>query len=125
MYTPLLNQINLEILISYNLCNSVKSKYCITEQCSNKPKNNEKLCGKHLNSKNIIYFKNDLEKQIEDIDINNLDCEEEDEKKKIYNKAELYDIISNKALWSISILFIKKLFLVGSRLNTLTHFVYP
>lgn len=84
-------------LFNNNLCNSVKSKYCTTEQCNNKPKKNEKLCGKHLNSKNIIYFKNDLEKQIEDIDINSLDCEneEEDEKKKIYNKAELYDIISN------------------------------
>lgn len=88
-------------LFNNNLCNSVKSKYCITEQCNNKPKNNEKLCGKHLNSKNIIYFKNNLEEQIEHIDINGLNCEDEEdddainEKKKIYNKKELYDIISN------------------------------
>jgi len=90
-------------LFNENLCNSVKSKYCTTEQCSNKPKKNEKLCGKHLNSKNIIYFKNDLEKQIENIDINstkddilnNEDDDELNDKKKIYNKGELYDIISN------------------------------
>ena len=84
-------------LFNNNLCNSVKSKCCTTEQCSNKPKNNEKLCGKHLNSKNIIYFNNSLQEQIEHIDINGLDSQndDEDDKKKIYNKGELYDIISN------------------------------
>ena len=75
-------------LFNNNLCNSVKSKYCTTEQCSNKPKNNEKLCGKHLNSKNIIYFKNDLEKQIEHIDINGLNCEDEAEE----DDEELFEV---------------------------------
>jgi len=90
-------------IFNSNLCNSVKSKTCITEQCNNKPKCNEKLCGRHLNSKNIIYFSNHITEQIEKIDINNLDVDKElfsedlclDEKKKIYEKDELYDIISN------------------------------
>jgi hypothetical protein len=38
------------------LCFSVKSKSCLNEQCLNKPKQNETLCGVHLNSKNLLLF---------------------------------------------------------------------
>jgi len=71
-------------IFNENFCYSVKSKNSINEQCSNKPKINEKLCGRHLNSKNIIYFK-----KIELIE------EVDDDKKNIYNKDELYNIIAN------------------------------
>ncbi len=39
-----------------NLCYSIKSKHCLNEQCTNKPKLNETLCGKHLNCKNLMLF---------------------------------------------------------------------
>ena len=43
-------------MFNNNLCYSVKSKNCLTEQCTNKRLPDNNLCGRHLNCKNIIYF---------------------------------------------------------------------
>ena len=47
--------------LDIKLCHSVKSKYAINMQCCNKQKSNESLCGKHLNSKTLILYKNNLD----------------------------------------------------------------
>jgi hypothetical protein len=100
--------------INLDLCRSVQNKNNIKLQCNNKPKNNEVLCGKHLNCKNLILFKEindmiDLSADISDnLIINNKSIIEnnesikkdnstniiENEKKKIYSKEELFEIIS-------------------------------
>ena len=95
--------------INLDLCRSVQNKNNTKLQCNNKPKNNELLCGKHLNCKNLILFKeiNDVIDLSDDIS-NNLIIDNEniiennettlniieDEKKKIYSKEELFEIIS-------------------------------
>jgi hypothetical protein len=76
-----------------NLCHSVKNKKTLEIQCSSKPKHNEILCGKHLASKNIILFKNNIN-QVKEI-------EKDDESKKIYSKYELFEKISNNTNLSI------------------------
>ncbi len=107
------------------LCYSIKSKSCPNEQCTNKPKNNELLCGVHLNTKNIIYFNNmhtntHVTEQIFDnnnIDQNNtshnmntdmdtaintdINKLEIDNDKVIYDKNELYDVISKNKTISV------------------------
>jgi hypothetical protein len=89
--------------INLTLCRSVQNKNNINIQCNNKPKNNEILCGKHLNCKNLILYKeitiNSLPIEI----VNKLENSEDSEKelKKIYSKEELYEIISNNKPISI------------------------
>lgn len=89
--------------INLTLCRSVQNKNNINIQCNNKPKNNEILCGKHLNCKNLILYKeitiNSLPIEI----VNKLENIEDSEKelKKIYSKEELYEIISNNKPISI------------------------
>ena len=84
--------------INLNLCRSVQSKNNNNIQCSNKPKNNETLCGKHCKSKNIIYYK------IIELNINNSDNliinDNKDDKKNkddkiIYSKEQLFEIVIN------------------------------
>jgi hypothetical protein len=104
-------------MFNENLCHSIKSKGCLNEQCIHKPKKNEKLCGIHLKSKNIIYYitqntqntqntknnitEQDIEKNIDkdiEYDIENDDTNDDtnnEDKLKIYSKDELFDIISN------------------------------
>jgi hypothetical protein len=91
-----------------NLCHSIKGKHNKNEQCCNKPKPNEKLCGVHLKSKNVIFFCKDLdidkifEKNImiDDIDIKDIDIKNIEDKEKIsYTKEDLFDnILQNKYL---------------------------
>jgi hypothetical protein len=94
-------------LFNENLCHSIKSKCCLNEQCSNKPKQNEILCGKHINSKNIIYFvninthnnniinNNIINNDIINNDIINNDIINNDiNTKNIYTTNELFDIIT-------------------------------
>ena len=91
-------------IFNINLCHSVKNKNTLQIQCSNKPKHNEILCGKHLTSKNIILFKDNKEINQE---INQaINLEKDDESKKIYTKYELFEKISNNA--NISIYSIRK-----------------
>jgi len=52
-----------------NLCYSIKSKKCLNEQCTNKIKEPNKLCGKHINTKNIILYQ-DIYNQKHNISIN-------------------------------------------------------
>lgn len=91
-------------IFNENLCHSIKSKNTLHEQCNHKPKTNEKLCGKHLNAKNIVYFKkpekieiNEIEDDEIDIEINDniFDDNIFDDKKMVYSKRDLYNIISN------------------------------
>lgn len=48
------------------LCKSVKSKTFLNVQCCNKAKVGEILCGKHLNSKNIILYKETVNDSVND-----------------------------------------------------------
>ena len=124
--------------INLDLCRSVQNKNNTKLQCNNKPKNNEVLCGKHLNCKNLILYKEinnvidvspdtspdtsldtshnklpdklpdtlpdtSLDTSPDNLIINNENIIEnnvtiiniiEDEKKKIYSKEELFEIIS-------------------------------
>lgn len=83
-------------IFNINLCHSVKNKKTLEIQCSSKSKHNEILCGKHLASKNIILFKNNIvNKEIK------VDIEVDDDSKKIYTKYELFEKISNNTNLSI------------------------
>ena len=76
--------------LNINYCYSVKSKLNITEQCTNKCKQNDLFCGKHLNSKNIILFKTN------NFVINN---DSVDDSLQFYSKEELFDrVLNNKSL---------------------------
>jgi len=81
--------------ININLCRSVQSKTNINIQCNNKPKNDNLLCGKHCNSKKIIYY------NIIELNINNIDNlvvkDDKDDKddKIIYSKEQLFEIVIN------------------------------
>jgi hypothetical protein len=75
--------------LNNNYCYSVKSKSNINEQCTNKCKQNDLFCGKHLNSKNIILFKTNFVSKDESKD------ESFDESKQIYSKDKLFEIITN------------------------------
>jgi len=81
--------------INLNLCRSVQSKNNINIQCNNKPKNDNLLCGKHCNSKKIIYY------NIIELNINNTDNlvvkDDKDDKadKIIYSKEQLFEIVIN------------------------------
>jgi hypothetical protein len=93
-----------------SLCNSVKNKSNLNIQCTNKKKNNEIFCGVHLNSKNPILFKNnldilinsqnikmDLDINIDIVDENNMViCDNKKENKQIYTKSELFEKVLNK-----------------------------
>ena len=104
-------------IFNTNLCHSIKGKYNLNTQCSNKPKNGSNLCGKHINCKNIIYFNLNnlnnielinetfLESPISSPKSNenknkdaNKDANKEDtdeNNKKIYERLELYERIIN------------------------------
>jgi hypothetical protein len=97
-------------LFNINLCHSIKNKNTTHIQCSNKPKNNEVLCGKHLISKNIILF-NDvnviaMNNNIIPMNNNAIAIENNDDSKTIYTKYELFEKISNNT--NISIYSIRK-----------------
>jgi len=79
-------------LINDIQCKSVKNKLSLDKQCCNKAKPNEILCGKHINSKNIIlYDELKLENSTKEVELN----------KDIFNKDELYEKISNNLYISI------------------------
>ena len=100
--------------INLDLCRSVQNKNNTKLQCNNKPKNNEILCGKHLNCKNLILYKginNVIDPSFDpsfDLSSDNLIIDNEniiennentsniieEKKKKIYSKEELFEIIS-------------------------------
>jgi hypothetical protein len=117
-------------IFNSDYCHSVKNKNNINLQCHNKHKPNEIFCGIHLNSTNIILYKNEennnidlndnISKQKKDIDnknIENLDLDIEinnkiyesvivnspikNDDKIIYNKNELFEIISNNLYISV------------------------
>jgi hypothetical protein len=107
-------------LFNSNYCHSVKNKKNIHLQCQNKKKLNENFCGIHLNSSNIILYNfnnnNNIvipenkievnEKNIQDIDINDLLSESIDnisikDDKIIYDKNQLFEIISNNSYISV------------------------
>ena len=91
-----------------NLCHSIKGKSHKNERCCNKPKPNEKLCGVHLKSKNVIFFNKDMDININDIiekniiikDIDPIDIKDIDDKEELaYTKQDLFDkILQNKYL---------------------------
>jgi len=78
--------------INLNLCRSVQSKNNINIQCNNKPKNDNLLCGKHCNSKKIIYY-NIIELNINNTD--NLVVKDDKDDKIIYSKEQLFEIVIN------------------------------
>ena len=102
--------------INNKFCHSVQSKTNLLEQCCNKPKQNEVLCGKHLNSKKVILFSpnvknNNIVNQV----INNIDSTNigtifqkseqiivVKESIKIYTKEELFEKIANNENMSVS-----------------------
>jgi hypothetical protein len=102
------------------LCHSVKNKKCLNEQCSNKPKINEKLCSKHANYKNVVYFADCNNVSVTNNDnLNNLmlinelkskddsdDDLDEINKKIIYTKEQLFDIIQKNK--NISVYSLRK-----------------
>ena len=94
-------------IFNNSLCHSIKGKNNKNEQCCNKPKPNEKLCGVHLKSKNIIFFNKDMNKDmnidniIKDIDIDKIDLKDIDHDKEelSHTKQDLFDkILQNKYL---------------------------
>jgi hypothetical protein len=85
-------------------CKSVKNKLSLDKQCCNKAKPNEILCGKHLNSKNIIIYEN-MENEI-------------DTSKEVFNKEELYEKILNNSY--ISVFSLRKS-IKECKLNTLIN----
>jgi hypothetical protein len=117
-------------MINNGYCHSVKSKNNINLQCQKKHKPNEIFCGIHLNSSNIILYKfeeknvtdtkennnninnlkDDIDKKIDlninkivsdhDLITNNNNIEKNDDKI-IYNKDELFEIISNNTYISV------------------------
>ena len=114
-----------------SLCNSIKNKSNLNIQCTNKKKNNEIFCGTHLNSKNPILFKNNLDILINsenikmDLDIN-IDIVDEnnmiihDDKKhikEIYTKSELFEKVLNKE--NLSVFTLRK----SIKYNGLSQFI--
>ena len=115
-------------IFNSNYCHSVKSKNNKNLQCQNKHKPNQIFCGIHLNSTNIILYKVeennidiknniDIENNIIE-NINNQKIDKEDiinqieesininssiknDDKIIYNKNELFEIISNNSYISV------------------------
>jgi len=73
-------------LFNNNFCHSVKNKNNIELQCNNKCKENEILCGVHLNCKNVILYHN---------------VDENKENKIIYSKDELFKLILNDSYINI------------------------
>ena len=96
-------------MIEFNieLCHSVKSKNAKNTQCCNKKKDNENLCGKHLNAKEIIlysdYFKLFSESFTKNLVIITEHNDEiiENENKDIYSKDILFEKIFNNEYISI------------------------
>ena len=117
--------LNFNIMFNTNLCHSIKGKYNLNTQCSNKPKNGSNLCGKHINCKNIIYFNlnnlnnidlinnindinetflespisspknNKIKDKDKDKDKDKIKDNDKDNDKKIYERLELYERIIN------------------------------
>lgn len=114
-------------IFNETLCHSVKSKNCLTEQCSSKQLLNN-LCGKHSKSKKIILYNdynpiNLLEQCIEipmnfsvkevkfsstTVPENNVCIENKNniDNKIVYNKDELFDIIQKNK--NISVFSLRK-----------------
>ena len=115
-------------IFNTNYCHSVKSKNNKNLQCQNKHKPNQIFCGIHLNSTNIILYKveekniidnkkifseinneieieesiNEIEKSINDLEKGiNIDSSIKDDDKIVYNKNELFEIISNNSYISV------------------------
>jgi len=113
-------------IFNTNYCHSVKSKNNKNLQCQNKHKPNQIFCGIHLNSTNIILYKveekniidnkkiffeinNEIEESINEIEesINqlekaiNINSSIKDDDKIVYNKNELFEIISNNSYISV------------------------
>ena len=95
-----------ELPFNILLCRSIKSKVDIHLQCCNKPKDNGLFCGIHLKSNNIILY-NSTVNNMNNINIDeskadskkqklNEDTEDDADKKKIYEKNELFEIILDK-----------------------------
>ena len=98
-----------ELPFNILLCRSIKSKVDTHLQCCNKPKDNGLFCGIHLKSNNIILYnstinninninninKDDLKTDTKKQKLND-DTEEDVDKKKIYEKNELFEIILDK-----------------------------
>jgi hypothetical protein len=91
------------------LCRSIKSKADTHLQCCNKPKDNGLFCGIHSKSNNIILYgstinninnmnniNNDVLKTDNKKQKLNEDTEDDADKKKIYEKNELFEIILDK-----------------------------
>ena len=99
-------------LLSNDYCYSIKNKKEKNLRCVNKCKNGEKLCGVHINSKNIIFYinKNNKNKENKEDTKDTEDTkytegiEDKEEKhicREIYSKEELFDKISNDLYLSI------------------------
>lgn len=89
-------------IFNNSLCHSIKGKNNKNEQCCNKPKPNEKLCGVHLKSKNITYFIKDIDINIDnivnkDIILDSIKDIDNDKEEICSTRNELFDkILQNK-----------------------------
>lgn len=91
-------------IFNNSLCHSIKGKNNKNEQCCNKPKPNEKLCGVHLKSKNTVFFIKDMDINIDnivnkDIILDNIKDIDHDKEELCSTRNELFDkILQNKYL---------------------------
>lgn len=76
------------------LCHSIQNKKNLNIQCCNKPKNNEILCGVHINAKNVILFKDHMNESA-------LIDKKDDLNKIIYTKEVLFEKILNNDYLSV------------------------
>jgi len=113
-------------IFNSNYCHSVKNKNNKNLQCNHKHKPNKIFCGIHLNSNSIILYKveetnnidnkkivfeinNEIEESVNEIEksINelekaiNINLPIKDDDKIVYNKNELFEIISNNSYISV------------------------
>ena len=91
-------------IINYN-CLSIKNKQNNTLQCMNKKKKNCEYCGKHMNSKNIISYKDIYDsyhnKKPKLEDNIHIDKESISIKKQILSKDDLFNNIQNNIIMDV------------------------
>ena len=85
-------------IFNQSLCHSIKSKNCLTEQCTNKPLINQTLCGKHINAKNIIYFTDYNIQNLNDTLLNNTLLNDTLLNNTLFNDTLLNDTLLNDTL---------------------------